>query len=64
MKIKAEMGHWSSVVGLGVSLIDADSERMLGQVAFLCHDDRLRTKEVQERLSKLICAAINAEGEA
>lgn len=64
MKIKAEIGHWSSIVGLGVLLLDADSGRMLGQVAFMCHDDKLRSKEVQEKLSKMVCAAINAEGEA
>lgn len=64
MKIKAEMGHWSSVVGISVLLIDADSGRMIGQVAFMCHDDSLRSKEVQEHLSKLVCAAINEEGEA
>ena len=38
MCIKAEMGHWSSVVGGGVHLIGPKGN-MIGQVAFLCHDD-------------------------
>ena len=59
MKIKAEMGHWSSVVGGGVHLIGPKGN-MIGQVAFLCHDDALRNKELQARLGKIITDAINA----
>ena len=59
MKIKAEMGHWSSVVGGGVHLL-AEDGRMIGQIAFLCHTDDLRGKEAQERLSRIVCDAINA----
>jgi len=59
MKMKAEMGHWSSVVGNSVHLL-AEDGRMIGQIAFLCHDDTLRDKDVQERLARIICEAINS----
>lgn len=58
MKIKAKVGHFSSVVGGGVHLF-AEDGRMIGQVAFLCQTDDLRGKEVQLRLSRTICDAIN-----
>lgn len=54
MKIKAELGQWSSVVGSGVLLI-AEDGRMAGQVAILCHLDELRDKDVQTRLMQAIC---------
>lgn len=60
MKIKAEMGAYSSVVGNSVHLI-ADDGRMIGQVAILCHTDDLRDKDVQQELCRVICDAINAE---
>ena len=59
MKFKAEMGHWSSVVGLGVHLIGPDG-RMEAQIAFLHHGDALRDRGAQERLAKIIADAINA----
>lgn len=59
MKIKAEMGHWSGVVGNSVHLI-GENGRMLGQVAILCHTDDLRGKDVQAALCETICDAINA----
>ena len=59
MKLKAEVGHWSSVVGNSVHLIAPDG-RMVGQIAFLCHDDTLRDKDVQADLASVICDAINA----
>ncbi|PWE26687.1 hypothetical protein C4N9_20720 [Pararhodobacter marinus] len=59
MKLKAEVGHWSSVVGNSVHLIAPDG-RMVGQIAFLCHDDTLRNREVQANLASVICDAINA----
>lgn len=59
MKLKAEMGHYSSVVGNSVHLIGEDG-RFLGQIAFMCQDDRLRDKDVQTRLSRIICDAVNA----
>lgn len=59
MKLKAEMGHWSSVVGGGVHLIGPEGH-FAGQVAILCQDDRLRNRETQERLLRIICDAINA----
>jgi hypothetical protein len=58
MKLKAKMGHYSSVVGNSVHLHAPDG-RMVGQVAFLCHDDTLRDKETQQRLARIICDAIN-----
>ena len=62
MKLKAEMGHYSSVVGNSVHLIGEDG-RMIGQVAFLCHSDEMRSKDVQTRLARIICDAINAAPE-
>ena len=62
MNFKAEMGHWSSVVGNSVHLIGQDG-RMVGQIAFLCHDDALRGKDMQTRLARIICDAINAEAD-
>ncbi len=58
MKLKAELGHWSSVVGNSVHLIAPDG-RMVGQVAFLCHDDTLRDKALQSKLARVITDAIN-----
>jgi hypothetical protein len=60
MKMKAKMGHWSSVVGNSVHLI-GDDGRFLGQVAILCQDDTLRNKDVQTQLCRVICDAINAQ---
>ena len=60
--MKAQMGHWSSVVGNSVHLI-GDDGRMIGQVAILCHDDTLRNKDVQTQLCRVICDAINAASE-
>ena len=60
MKLKAEMGGYSSVVGNSVHLI-ADDGRMVGQVAILCHTDDLRGKDTQTELCRVICEAINAE---
>lgn len=59
MKLKAEMGHWSSVVGNSVHLL-AEDGRMVGQVAILCHTDDLRDKEAQTALCRVICDAVNA----
>ncbi|WP_111732234.1 hypothetical protein [Roseovarius amoyensis] len=60
MKIKAEMGAYSSVVGNSVHLI-AEDGRMIGQVAILCHTDDLRDKDTQETLCEIICSAINED---
>ena len=62
MKIRAEVQAYSSVVGGGVLLI-GDRGRMVGQIAFLCHDDYLRGKDVQDRLARVICDAINEEAQ-
>ncbi|MGK7653193.1 hypothetical protein ACSQ76_12480 [Roseovarius sp. B08] len=58
MKIKAEMGAYSSIVGKSVHLLSEDG-RMIGQVAFLCHTDDLRNEDLQNELATLICKAIN-----
>ena len=58
MTIKAEMAHWSGVVGGGV-LLTNEYGQMIGQIAFLCHTDDLRDRATQERLSQIICEAIN-----
>ena len=60
MKIRAEMGAYSSVVGNSVHLI-AEDGRMIGQIAILCHTDDLRDKDTQTRLCQIIRNAINAE---
>ena len=59
MKIKAEMGHWSSIVGNSVHLMDPDG-RMIGQIAFMCHTDELRDKALQTELASVICDAVNS----
>lgn len=59
MKIKAEMGHWSSIVGNSVHLMAPDG-RMIGQVAFMCHTDELRDKALQTELASVICDAVNS----
>lgn len=61
MKITAKEAEYSSVVGGGVLLIDANG-KMIGQIAFLCHDDYMRDKDVQLRLGKIITDAINDPG--
>lgn len=59
MKITAKEGAYSGVVGGGVLLLGAKG-KMVGQVAFLCHDDTLRNKDLQVQLGKIITDAINA----
>ena len=61
MKIKAEMGAYSSVVGNSVLLMASDG-RMIGQIAILCHTDELRNERTQTDLCETICDAINAKG--
>lgn len=60
MKMRAEIGAYSSVVGNSVHLI-AEDGRMIGQVAILCHTDDLRDEAVQTELCLTICDAINAK---
>ena len=59
MKLKAQLGNWSGIVGMGVHLIGPDG-RMEAQIAFLHHGDALRDRGAQERLAKIIADAINA----
>ena len=58
MKLKAKLGNWSSIVGIGVHLIGPDG-RMEAQIAFLNHGDAMRDRKTQERIAKLIVDAIN-----
>lgn len=60
MKFKAEIGHWSSIVGNSVHLIGEDG-RFLGQIAIMCQDDWLRAKDAQTAICEKICAALNAD---
>lgn len=60
MKIKAEMGAYSSVVGNSVHLI-SDDGRMIGQVAILCHTEDLRDKDKQTEICRVVCDAINTQ---
>jgi len=59
MKFKAKMGHYSSVVGNSVLLID-EGNRIVGQIAILCNTDDLRDKDTQTELCRVICDAVNA----
>lgn len=58
MKLKAELGHWSSIVGMGIHLIGPDG-RMEAQIAFLHHGNALRDRDALEPLAKVIVDAIN-----
>lgn len=57
-QIKAKVVPYSSVVGSSVMLLD-EKGRCIGQVAFLCHSDELRGREVQGWLAETISLAIN-----
>ena len=61
MKLKAEIGAYSSVVGQSVHLIHQDG-RMAGQVAILCHTDELRDRATVHGLLVKIADAINSGG--
>lgn len=58
MKLTAEVGAYSSVVGGGVQIHEPDG-RFAGQVAFLCHTDTLRDKDIQTAMSEAIARALN-----
>ena len=58
MKVKAKLGNWSSIVGMGVHLIGPDG-RMEAQIAFINHGEALRDRKTQERIAKIIVDAIN-----
>ena len=60
MKIKAQIAPYSSVVGGGVMLLNSKGH-CIGQLAFICHSDELRGKELQQSLAAKIVAALNEE---
>lgn len=60
MRLKAEIGAYSSVVGQSVHLIHEDG-RVAGQVAILCHTNEIRDREVIHDLLVRIAGAINEE---
>lgn len=59
MKLKAKEVPYSGVVGGGVMLIDPGSGKALGQIMFMCHDETMRSKDVQEKLANVITDAVN-----
>ena len=59
-RIKAKEATYSSVVGGGVLLLNYKGH-MIGQLAFICHNDELRDKALQQRLAQVIVKAINEE---
>lgn len=58
MKLKAKIAPYSSVVGGGVHIIEADG-RFAGQIAFLCQTDTLRDSALQGRMAAAITVALN-----
>ena len=58
MKLTAKVGAYSSVVGGGVHIHEADG-RFAGQVAFLCQTDTMRDKALQMAMSEVIANALN-----
>lgn len=62
MKMRTEMGRYSSVVGQSVHLLAADG-KFLGQVAIMCQSDALRDRPTQTAICEIICSAINAAQE-
>lgn len=61
MRLKAEIGAYSSVVGQSVHLIHEDG-RMAGQVMVLCHTDEMRDRKVVHGLLVKIANAFNSGG--
>ena len=60
MKLTAEVMAYSSVVGGGVLVIgNRGKGPMVGQVAYLCHTDEMRDKDLQLAMSEAIADALN-----
>lgn len=60
MKLKAENGAYSSIVGGSVHLYaDNGKGHFMGQIPILCNDDRLRDRGVQQRIFDLIANALD-----
>ena len=62
MKMRAELGRYSSVVGQSVHLLGPDG-KFLGQVAIMCQSDAMRDRPTQTAICEIICSAINAAQE-
>ena len=59
MKLKAKLGNWSGIVGIGVHLIGPNG-RVEARIAFINHGEALRDRKTQERIAKIIVDAINS----
>ena len=60
MKLCAEVMAYSSVVGGGVLVIGNKGKGpMIGQIAYLCHTDGMRDKDLQLAMSEAIADALN-----
>ena len=60
MKLCAEVMAYSSVVGGGVLVIGNKGKGpMIGQIAYLCHTDEMRDKDLQLAMSEAIADALN-----
>lgn len=60
MRLKAEVGYYSSVVGQSVHLIHEDG-RFAGQVMILSQTDEMRDRNMIHGLLVRIAEAINSE---
>lgn len=60
MKLCAEVMAYSSVVGGGVLIVGNKGKGpMVGQIAYICHTDHLRDKDLQVAMSEVIAKALN-----
>ena len=59
MKVKAQLGNWSGIVGMGVQLIGPNG-RVEARIALINHGEALRDRKTQERIAKIIVDAINS----
>ena len=59
-KLCAEVMAYSSVVGGGVLIVGNKGKGpMVGQIAYICHTDHLRDKDLQVAMSEVIAKALN-----
>ena len=60
MKLCAEVMTYSSVVGSGVLILGNKGKGpMVGQIAYMCHTDDMRDKDLQVAMSEVIAKALN-----
>jgi hypothetical protein len=60
MTWRAEVMAYSSVVGGGVLVVSNRRKGpMVGQIAFICHTDEMRSKDLQLAMSEAIAKALN-----